>query len=449
MIIQATVSFGPESGKEGGSTMNGTKVANEFFFSRVRGKPIFDAEGRRLGKVKDMTVVWDGATPKVTGIKYQRHEWGLLPAELVGSLGEDGLRLAVGAAGLRTKPLQDNEVYVGRWLLDKQIIDLKGSKLVRVNDVTLAWAAEEDSRALTLAAVDIGIRGLFRRLGLEFLVRRLNNNFVVFQHIKPLTDRTSRLQLNRDRSRLQELHPADIADLVEKMDYKSQVSFLGIMDHEQAGEAIGEMDLDTQVEVIGQLAADRASDILEDMPPDEVADILGEMPPAKTEEILSLMDADEAREVRGLMAYPEDTAGGLMTTEFVWLPPDMTAEGAIRRLREMAPEAETIYYLYILDEQERLNGVMSLRELIFAAPDSPLAAVMHERVIAVGHYDDHRKVAATISKYGLLAVPVVDDGGVMLGIVTVDDVLQMLMPERGALGAGLLFRGSKLAARRW
>lgn len=429
--------------------MNEAKVLNDFFFSRMQGKPIVDAAGRRVGKVKDMTVVWDGVTPRVTGVKFQRHQQGLLPIELVGSLGDDGLRLVVGAEGLQTKPLKDNELYVGRWLLDKQIIDLKGSKLVRVNDITLSWVGQEDNRTLMLVAVDIGMRGLFRRLGLEFLVKRLNNNLVGLQYMKPLEDRTSKLQLNRDKAQLEQIHPADIADLVEQMDYKSRESFLRGMDYEQAGEAISEMDLDTQVEVIEQMAADHASDILEEMPPDEVADILGEMPPEKTEEILKLMDSEDAQEVRELMGYPEDTAGGLMTTEFVWLPPGLTAERAIARLREMAPEAETIYYLYILDDQEKLTGVMSLRELILAAPDSPLAAVMHEKLITVKHYDDHRKVAETISKYGLLAVPVLDDNGVMLGIVTVDDILQLLMPERGVFDASLLFRGSKMAARRW
>lgn len=429
--------------------MNEVKVLADFFFSRVRGKPIIDAAGKRIGKVKDMVVIWDGATPRVTGIKFQPHQQGLLPVELVGSFGDDGLKLTVNAADVQTKPLLDDELYVGRWLLDKQIIDLKGSKLVRVNDITLSWVEHADRRTLVLVAVDIGFRGLLRRLGLEFLVKGLSNHYIGLQYIKPLEDRTSKLQLNRDKEQLEQLHPADIADLIEAMDYKSRASFIRSMDSEQAVEAISEMDLDTQVEIIEQMDAGQASDILEEMPPDEVADILGEMPPEKTEEILSLMDSEEAEEVRELMEYPEDTAGGLMTTEFIWLPPDLTAEQAIIRLREMAPEAETIYYLYILDEKEKLTGVMSLRELILAAPDSPLKAVMQGKVITVKHYDDHRKVSTTIAKYGLLALPVVDDDGVMLGIVTVDDVLQLLMPERGGFDAGLLFRGSKMAARRW
>lgn len=428
--------------------MNEVKVLADFFFSNMQGKPITDSTGQRIGKVKDMVVLWDGVTPRVTGIKIQRYQ-GLLPIELVSSFEENCIKLAVKFEASQTKPLLDNELYVGRWLLDKQIIDLKGFKLVRVNDIVLSWVAHEDMKVLILLAVDIGVRGLFRRIGLEFLVKGLNNNFIGLQYIKPLEDRTSSLQLNREKTQLEELHPADIADLIEQMDYKNRVNFLRSLGYQQAVDAISEMDLDTQVEVIAQMDADHASDILEEMPPDEAADILSEMSPEKTREILALMAIEEADEVRELMEYPEDSTGGLMTTEYVWFPPHLTAEQAINRLREMAPEAETIYYVYILDDKEKLIGVMSLKELILASPDNSLKAVMHKKVINVKPYDDHRKVAETISKYGLLAVPVVDDNGIMLGIVTVDDILQLLLPERSGFDAGLLFRGSKMAARRW
>lgn len=429
--------------------MNNAKVLTDFFFSRMLGKPIIDADGNRIGKVRDMVALWDGATPRITAIKFQPRHQGLLPIGLVASFGDDGLRLAVPFAQAHTKPLRDDELYVARWLLDKQIIDLKGSRLVRVNDITVSIVERDARRTLALVAVDIGVRGLFRRIGLECLVKSFDNHFIGLRHIKPLQDRTASLQLNRDRGKFRRLHPADFADLIEQMDYNSRASFIKSLDCDQAGEAIGEMDLDIQVGIIEQIDSGHASGILEEMPPDEVADILGEMPPAKSRELLSLMAADEAREVRALMDYPAGTAGGLMTSEFVSFPPGLTAGQAIVRLRAMAPGAETIYYLYILDHQGKLSGVMSLRELIIADPDSPLAAVMHKNPVAVRHGDDRRKVAAVFSKYGLLAVPVLDDAGVMLGIVTVDDILQLLLPERSGFYAGLLFRGSKIAARRW
>ncbi len=177
----------------------------------------------------------------------------------------------------------------------------------------------------------------------------------------------------------------------------------------------------------------QASDLLEEMPPDEAADLLAELPEEKSVELLNLMEPEEAQEVRELMDYEEGTAGSLMTTEYIALSPEITAAEAIRQLRTLAAEAETIYYLYILQEDETLIGVLSLRELIIADPDSQLADLMQTRLLTVLPQDSDRDVAETMSKYNLLAIAVVDEQSKMLGIITVDDVLEMLVPDRGSL----------------
>ncbi|HEY8875865.1 MAG TPA: CBS domain-containing protein [Desulfosporosinus sp.] len=323
-----------------------------------------------------------------------------------------------------------DETFIGKWLLDKQIIDLEGSRLVRVNDISLSWVSHEDHQFMVLVAVDIGVRGLFRRLGVEFLLSRIENKFVGCQYIKPIESRTSSLQLTREKEQLRQLHPADIADIIEEMDYKQRANFLDVLDSQQAIDALTEMELDTQVEMINQMDEDRASDILEEMPADQAADILGELSSAKSEELLRLMESDDAEDVRELMQYEEDTAGSLMTTEYVGLPFWLTAEQAIVEIRRLAPEAETIYYLYVVDEQEILEGVLSLRELIIASPETPLKDLMHSKIVKISPYDDHERVTDIIHKYGLLAVPVVNDRDQVLGIITVDDVLELLMPER-------------------
>jgi magnesium transporter len=411
--------------------MNTIEVMGEFYFSQLLGKPILDTAGRCIGKVKDMVVKWDGAAPRVTGIKYGSVEQGLVPLSFVAEVDSKHIQLAGEFAPNVTVPLQEDEIYVRKWLLDKQIIDFKGAKLVRVNDITLTWITHEQQRGLILAAVDIGIRGLFRRLGLEFLVKNREQNFIGWQFIKPLENRTSSLQLNRDKEQLSQLHPADIADIVEQLDYNSRVSFIKDLDSRQAVEALAEMDLDTQIEIISQLDQEQASDLLEDMPPDEAADILSELPDEKSQELLSLMETDDAEEVQELMNYPEDTAGALMTTEYIGLSANITAEEAINKIRELAPTAETIYYIYVLDANENLLGTLSLRELILASTQAKLNQIMHEKVIYVQDDDSHRKVADIIHKYGLLAVPVLDEKNTMLGIITVDDVLETLIPERG------------------
>lgn len=410
--------------------MNDLKVLGEFYFSQLSNKPIWDAKGRRIGRLYDMAIRWDSVSPQVTGIRYAKEIPALIPIEWVVAWDSAGLRLSTTFDALLTCPLHEDETFIGKWLLDKQIIDLEGSRLVRVNDISLSWVSHDDHQYLVLVAVDIGVRGLFRRLGVEFLLSRIENKFVGSQYIKPLESRTSSLQLTREKEQLRQLHPADIADLIEEMDYKQRANFLDALDSQQAIDALTEMELDTQVEMINQMDEDRASDILEEMPADEAADILGELSSAKSEELLRLMESEDAEDVRELMQYEEDTAGSLMTTEYVGLPFWLTAEQAINELRRLAPEAETIYYLYVVDEHEILEGVLSLRELIIAAPETSLKALMHTKIVKISPYDDHEKVTDTIHKYGLLAVPVVNDQDQVLGIITVDDVLELLMPDR-------------------
>lgn len=406
------------------------KHINEIYFSQLLGKRIYDNAGKQVGKVKDCVVLWDGDMPRVTGIRHTDDMDKLIPAEIVSKWNEAGIKLLQPIDQIALAGIRHQELYVGKWLLDKQVIDLKGYKLVRVNDILLSCYEQAGQQHLSLIAADVGIKGLLRRIGLDFLVKRLENHYILWQSITPLEQRTGSLKLNRDKDHFSKLHPADIADLVEEMDYNSRAAFFNSLNAEQAADTLAEMELDTQVEIITQLNGEQASDLLEEMPPDAVADILGEMSKEKSAELLQLMEAEDAEEVKELMQYDEDTAGGLMTTEYIALPVALSAEQTINRLRKLAPAAETIYYLYVTDVSEKLLGVLSLRELIIANPDATLDNLMHTHVISVHCDDSHRKVAETIHKYGLLAVPVTDENGVLLGIVTVDDVLDWLMPER-------------------
>jgi magnesium transporter len=317
--------------------------------------------------------------------------------------------------------------------MDKQIIDLKGSKVVRVNDIKLFWLQSRDQQHLVLNAVDIGFRGLARRLGVEFLFRRLENHLVWWEFIQHPEDKTASLMLRKEKQHLDQMHPADLAEIIEDLDYKKRADFIEDLDVEVAAEAFAEMELDTQIEILGHMDSQQASDLLEEMPPDEAADLLAELPEEKSDELLNLMEPEEAQEVRELMVYEEGTAGSLMTTEYISLSPDITAAEAIRQLRTLAAEAETIYYLYMVKEDETLIGALSLRELIIAEPDTKLEDLMQTRILSVSPQDSDREVAEIVNKYNLLAIPVVDDNLKMLGIITVDDVLEMLVPDRGSL----------------
>lgn len=427
--------------------MHEVKMVGEFYFSKLIGQPIYDIDGNHFGRIKDIAVRWDGIYPRVIGIKYANKIHKLIPIEWIALKDNYEVKLIRDFAVNQTIPLLENDIYASKWLLDKQIIDLKGSKMVRVNDIILSWVVQDEKQNMVLVAVDIGVRGLFRRLGLEFLFTKFKQNWLVLEFIKPLESWNSNLQLNRMKQQLTELHPADIAELIEEMDYKRRANFIENLDDQQAVDTLAELNLDTQVEIIEQMDAQRASDILEEMAPDEAADILGELPTEKSEGLLQLMESDDAEDVRELMQYEEGTAGALMTNEFIAFASHITTEEAINQLRELSPTAETIYYLYVINEEEHLQGVLSLRELIVAAPHTTLADLMHTKVAVVQDEDNYQKVAEVINKYSLLAVPVVDENNIMVGIVTVDDVLDILMPDRGKLDTYSWFALRKTAGR--
>jgi len=201
------------------------------------------------------------------------------------------------------------------------------------------------------------------------------------------------------------------------------------------------------MEILEHLDSRQAAEILHEMPPDEAADLLGELTEEKSDELLKLMEPEEAQEVRELMGHAEGTAGALMTTEYIALPPELTVAEAFPRLRKLAAEAETIYYLYILGEDETLLGVVSLRDLLVAEPETRLQDLMQTRIISVVCEDTNEQVTDLIDKYALLALPVVDEGGKLEGIITVDDVLEMLIPDRGSLETFANFFVSKRSAK--
>ncbi len=423
------------------------EVLGEFFFSQIQRIPIYDREGKRVGELRDLAIRWDGETPKVTGIKYARGVQKLIPVEQVAQFRQEGIRLEGALEEGLLVLLKPDEIYMGKWLMDKQIIDIKGAKVVRVNDIKIFWLQSGERKYLLPVAVDIGLRGLARRLGVEFLLRKRENHFVWWHSIQHLEEKTANLTLISDRTQLDKLHPVDLAEILEDLDYKKRTDFIEDLDVETVAEAVAEMEADTQKEILEHLDSQQAADLLEEMPPDEAADLLGELPEEKADELLNLMEPEEAQEVRDLMEYEEGTAGSLMTTEYIALAPELTVAEAFPQLRKLAAEAETIYYLYILGAGETLMGVVSLRELLISEPDARLEEVMQTRLISVLPEDSSERVTELIDKYALLAVPVVDESGRMEGIITVDDVLDILIPERGGLETFANFFVSKRALK--
>jgi Mg2+ transporter MgtE len=249
--------------------------------------------------------------------------------------------------------------------------------------------------------------------------------------VDPIHSDISAVKLRISHRKLARMHPADIADVVERLSLQQRDAVFASLDDETAADALEELSPEDQADILERLDPERAADILEEMKPDEAADLLSDLPEHQQEALLDMMEAREADEVEELLAYGEDTAGGLMTTEYVGLSADLTAAQAIDKLRELEPNAESVYYVYVVDEQENLQGVLSLRDLIVAKPDTPIRDIMITNVIRVSPGAATEDVTDIMRKYNLLAVPVVDDDGHMEGIVTVDDALDTVLAAGG------------------
>ncbi len=406
-------------------------------FSQLRHRTLVDPQGAVAGRLEDLVVLALGVKPQVTKFSLRRpdrEEW-ILPWDLVADVPADPrapIRLRSGVADLSPVMLRPDEMRLAKNVLDKKVVDTARKKVVRVNDIEL----EEREGRLQVIGVEGGLRGLLRHLKSERLAERLAalvgvdlpREVVTWEVMDPFETELTRAKRQAVFTKLAKLHPADIADIMEELNPGERAAVLAALDEATAAEAITEAEPEIQASVVQMMEPEKAADILEEMEPDEAADILSDLPEAKAEELLESMEPEEAQEVEELLEHEEDTAGGLMTTEHVAFAPSVTVAEAIQRIRDEAKEAETIYYLYVTDPQERLLGVLSLRELILANPGQRLEQIMHTEVASVRPETGLREVAELQTKYNLLALPVVSGEGEMLGIITVDDVLNLILP---------------------
>ena len=402
------------------------------YLSRLIHAPIVDADGVRLGTVGDVAVDLRDPLPRVTGLcmRTDRSRVALIPRDAVESLASQQVRLRVARRFLQPRPLQPDEMLLGD-ILDTQVVDTDGLKVVRVNDLQLSHANGE----VRLVAADVGTLGLLRRLSLDRVVQRLvrlvgrtlPDKVIPWKMVATFSGPLTPVRLSISRERLREIHPADLGQLMEDLDRDERVEVMTALGHEAAAETLAEAEPEVQTDVMKSLPSDLAADILEEMSPDDATDVLTDLPPARAEKLINLMAPEEAQDVKELLKYPEGTAGSVMTTEFVALPDGLTAEQTLQRLRHLAPGAEQIYYFYVEDAAHRLVGVLPLRALIVAPPDQRIAEIMTHRVVTLTAEDDLETVGAALTRYDLLALPVVDANGRLIGVVTVDDVMEVVL----------------------
>ncbi len=405
------------------------------YVSELLGKPVADVDGTRIGHLDDLIATQRGDVPHpvVVAIVIKRSRGNLIvPMSDVVVLIAPAIPLTKQTKDIEPYVPGQSDIYLARDVLDRQIIDTDGVRVVRVNDLELTRVNVD----FYVANVDTSGLGLLRRLGMGKVAQRFigrsqrkgsPTGTISWDDIELLSpDQPMRLRVSSDR--ISDLHPADLAEIISDLTRTESDKLLESLDVETVAETLEEVEPEFQAALVETMPDERVADVLEEMSPDAAADLLAELPEDRSEDLLNLMEKDEAADVRKLLSYPDDSAGGLMTTEFVAVQADLTAEQTIAVLRDLGPDAETIYYIYVVDEHGKLAGVFSLRDLVIAKPNVPIAEFMHRRVVTVNALDSQDAVAHAVSKYNLLAVPVVDDQNRLHGIVTADDALDKIIP---------------------
>lgn len=404
------------------------------FLSDVLGRTVTDLDGNFIGKLEDLIARErvDFTYPLVDALVIDRRgQKQIVPYAMVMSLFAPAIPLKCHVEDVPSYVPNELDIFLSRDVLDKQIIDTDGARVVRVNDLELVRV----NGTLYVSNVDVGVLGILRRIGLGHTTRliasnlhmHLSENAISWDAVELLRhDQFMRLRVPAES--LAELHPADVAEILSDMNKLESGQFLEAMNVEQVADTLEQVETEFQVELVERMSDEKVADVLEEMEPDEAADLLAELPEDRSRRLVALMDKDEADDVRHLLTFPEDSAGGIMTTDFAAAPADFTAEQVIKWLRETASEIESFEYVYVTDPSSHLLGVFSLKDLIFADPTARVQEFMDDRVKTVNTLDDQDDVAQVITKYDLLAVPVVDDHNVIQGIVTADDALDKIIP---------------------
>ena len=403
--------------------------------SELIGAPAIDSTGSRAGKVREVTLAPQENSSQVMGfvIKTQQGD-RLVPATAV-SLINHGLHITTPADEWTPYGGGEGLLLLERDLLDQQIIDVHGRKVVRVNDVDIHEESGNGHIILKIGAVDVGARGAMRRLlkgvvpaaALHLLLEKIPPRMIPWEFVDLIEiDPARRVKLKISLARLAQLHPADIADIVEDLAPAEREAIFETLDDEVAAETLEEIDPKMQVSILTSLDSDRAADIVEEMDPDAAADLLGDMHPDDSQEILTEMEPEERAEVTELMTFHDNTAAGRMTTDYMALTAGAKVEDAIEMLRNFEGGVESVSTIFIIGEKDKLLGAVPLAKIVLAPPGTPLMMLSTGHMTTVHPGADEKMVAELFDKYNLLTLPVIDDDGTLTGVITADDVINML-----------------------
>jgi flagellar motility protein MotE (MotC chaperone)/CBS domain-containing protein/sporulation protein YlmC with PRC-barrel domain len=406
------------------------------YLTELTGMGVFAPNGLRVGRVREVALKPREHPTRVSHFLVGRRPRFMVRYSDVESISLEGIRLSDD----RFVPYypDDHLLLLSKDLLDQQIVDVNGRKVVRVNDVALRieHAAERDE--LWVHEVGVGLQGAFRRLteGLlpNSLIRqvqqRITPNSIPWQYcniVEPDEQRRLRLHISHDR--LGELHPADLADIVEELGPAEREALFETLDDEVAAETLTEVEPKIQVSILNSLEKERAADIVEEMDPDQAADVLEKLEDQMSREILKDMEQAPAAEVEELLEYEGDTAGGLMNTQYVAVHEDARVRDALEALRGHEHLLKMLTHVFLIDKQQRLVAAIPVGRLLAAGEDTPLKQLTFEETLKMHVDDDRDQVVEIFDKYNLFALPVVDDDGELCGVITADDVISVLTPD--------------------
>jgi len=410
------------------------------FLSEILGQKVIDSKGEVVGKVVDMKAKLGVLFPMVNFLclkaKGERNPF-LINWEDVQTINENVIRLKEKTIEKSSSmEMEEMEILLAKEILDKQVVDTLGAKVERVNDIHLLLSEGE----LRIVHVDIGIRGILRRLKWTgwvdavtnwLFAYRIKDKLISVKHIQPVASDPQRktLKLTVTLRKLSEIHPSDLADILEELDKHERKAVFESLDVETAAETLEEVDPKVGISLIESEAEPVASDILEEMAPDEAVDLLLSLPEEKKEKLIQEMDKGVRDKLRELLKFGEGTAGSIMTVEYLSLPQDGTVVQAVEKFKRSSDPLETTSYIYLTDKEEKLVGVSTLRQLIFNPPERKLSELMNRDVIALKLTDDVDQVAETFKKYKFMALPVVDEEDHLKGIITLRDAVDAAFPE--------------------
>ncbi len=398
------------------------------FLSQLLGSPVLDPDAVRLGIVDDLLISPDAAYPPIAAVlvKDGKRRF-VVPWTDVASVTPRAAALRRSGDGHGYPEPTDELVWLSRDVLDKQIVDTRGIRLVRVNDIVLTPVDEH----LRVAGIDASTAGLVRRLGLNGLARALESrrNPVIDWENVDIGTALDEVRLKVPYARLSRMRPADIAAVISQMSPGEAADVLEALDDDTAARTMAELPEDHQATVLSAMEPEEAADVLEEMDPDDAADVLGDVHEHRAAELMGLMEPRAAREVRSLMVYPDDSAGGLMSSRFIAVRETETVDDVIHELRTNPPEEDEAHVIYAVDAYGRLRGALTLRDLIVAHSDAMVADIMHRDIDFVRLEDSEEEVARKLVRYDLLSIPVVDDEERLKGVVNYDNVVELVTPR--------------------